>query len=336
VDTLTHIVLGACIGEAIAGKQLGKKALILGAIAQSIPDIDFLNAIWLTTCEDLVAHRGYTHSILFVLLVTPFIASISRYIWRANAMTMKQWMVFWGAEIFIHIFLDAFNAYGTGWFEPFSHYRVSFNSMYVADPLFSIWPAIAFVTLLVIGKKHESRRIINKAALAISACYLLLGVGFKLSIDKHMEHEFEAQHLPVNNYFTTPTVLNNMLWYIVAKSDSGYYTGYRSIWDKNPVTLLRYVNRNASLLQESTNDKDEDRLLRFAQGYYTMEKRHDTLTFNILRFGEITGWMTRNPKFACYYYLQYPEANKLMVQRGRFENWNKDVFSAFMRRIGGN
>ena len=29
-------------------------------------------------------------------------------------------------------FIDAFNNYGVGWFEPFSHERISFNAIYVA------------------------------------------------------------------------------------------------------------------------------------------------------------------------------------------------------------
>ena len=150
MDTLTHIVLGACIGEAIAGKQLGKKALLLGAVAQNIPDIDFLASFWLPTSADLLAHRGFTHSILFCILSTPLRAFLSNRVFKAGCMNIKRWALFWGLQVFIHIFIDAFNAYGTGWFEPFSHYRVSFNSMFVADPLFSIWPAIATIMLLIV------------------------------------------------------------------------------------------------------------------------------------------------------------------------------------------
>lgn len=336
LDTLTHIVLGACVGEAVAGKHLGKKALILGAVAQSIPDIDFVNGFWLTTCEDLLAHRGYTHSILCVLLLIPFLSVISRPIWRTAQMTRWQWAWFWAAGLFVHIFLDAFNAYGTGWFEPFSHHRVSFHTMYVADPLFSIWPAIGFITLLIVGKKHHKRHIINLVALSISALYLVTGIFFKLYVDNHMEHEFHEKNLPVKRYFTTPTIFNNQLWYVVAESDSGYYAGYRSVWDSKNETPLRYVNRNAQLLQLSNNKKDDSLLLRFSQGYYTVEQWHDTLVFNILRFGEINGWLKPDPKFAFYYFLQYPDANKLVVQRGRFTDWNKDVLFAFLHRIKGN
>jgi inner membrane protein len=44
MDSLTHIVTGACIGELFLGKQLGKKAMLWGAITQSLPDIDFVTS----------------------------------------------------------------------------------------------------------------------------------------------------------------------------------------------------------------------------------------------------------------------------------------------------
>lgn len=33
----------------------------------------------------------------------------------------------------LHLLLDALNVYGTGWWEPFSHHRVSGNLLFVAD-----------------------------------------------------------------------------------------------------------------------------------------------------------------------------------------------------------
>ena len=72
MDSLTHIVLGACIGELFTDKQFGKKAMIWGALTQSIPDIDFIAGFWLSPTADLIAHRSFTHSVLFALLVALF------------------------------------------------------------------------------------------------------------------------------------------------------------------------------------------------------------------------------------------------------------------------
>src|SRR5579859_3665145 len=109
MDTLTHVVLGACIGEAIAGKQLGKKALFLGAFAQSIPDLDFIASFWLPTSSDLLIHRGFTHSFLFLVIFTPLLTFLLRYLFKKSNIASRRWLLFWGLQIFIHIFIDAFN-----------------------------------------------------------------------------------------------------------------------------------------------------------------------------------------------------------------------------------
>lgn len=336
MDTLTHIVLGACIGEAIAGKQLGKKALLLGALAQNIPDLDFVASFWLPTSADLLAHRGFTHSFLFVLLITPILAFASRRVFYADDMTLKRWMLFWGLQVFIHIFIDAFNAYGTGWFEPFNHYRVSFNSMFVADPLFSIWPAIVMIILLILKRTNIYRKQFSYIAMSVSALYLLFGVINKINIDDLVKKDLQANHISPQNLLTTPTPLNNLLWYVIAQTDSGYYIGYRSIFDNNKNINFRYVKRGDALLSSTTNKQDLNRMLTFSEGYYTAELWHDTLVFNDLRFGEIRGWELPNPKFVCHYYLQYPDANEMIVQRGRFAGWDKHAVEIFIKRIGGN
>lgn len=123
MDSLTHIALGACIGEAFFEKGFGKKAMIWGALAQSIPDVDFLASLWSTTTENLLAHRGFTHSILFALLIVPVFAMAADRIHRPHNIAFRTWIMFFATEVFLHLFIDGFNNYGVGWFEPFSHTR---------------------------------------------------------------------------------------------------------------------------------------------------------------------------------------------------------------------
>ena len=42
MDSLTQIVLGAAVGEAVLGKKVGNKAMLYGAIAGTIPDLDVI------------------------------------------------------------------------------------------------------------------------------------------------------------------------------------------------------------------------------------------------------------------------------------------------------
>ena len=40
MDSLTQIILGAACGEVALGKKIGNKALLIGALGGTIPDLD--------------------------------------------------------------------------------------------------------------------------------------------------------------------------------------------------------------------------------------------------------------------------------------------------------
>ena len=335
MDSLTHIALGACMGEAFAGKTVGKKAMLWGALAQSLPDIDFVAGTWLHTSDELLAHRGFTHSFLFCFLAAPIMAFFAERWHRPHNISYRKWWLFFGAAIFIHVFIDAFNNYGVGWFEPFSHQRISFNSVYVADPFLSVWPAIALAALLVLKRTNQRRRLWWVFGLALPAIYLLYSLNNKRIIDTDLKNSLQKQNISYTRYFSTPAPLQNWLWFVVAGNDSGYNVGYRSLYDKNENIHFTYFQRNDSLLSTVINKQEVKQLVRFSQDFYTVEKWHDTVVFNDLRFGQIIGWQKPENHFVFHYFLDHPEANAVVVQRGRFAEWDKEVFQNFLRRIRG-
>ena len=71
MDSLTQIVLGAAVGEAVLGKKVGNKAMFYGAIAGTIPDLDVLANYVADTVTAIEWHRGFTHSIFFSIIFAP-------------------------------------------------------------------------------------------------------------------------------------------------------------------------------------------------------------------------------------------------------------------------
>jgi inner membrane protein len=336
MDSITHIALGACVGEAMLGKKLGKKALLIGAFANTVPDFDFLASFWNNVPDNLLAHRGFTHSILFGILITGLMALSFQRWFRKYNIAAKAWMLFFALEIFLHLFIDTFNGYGIGLFEPFSHYRVSFNTIFVADPFYSIWPGIAFVVLLILKRNHIKRKFWVEFGLGISSLYLMYCIVNKIKTDTDIKDMLKKQQIAYTQYFTTPTPLNNWLWYVVAGNDSGFYIGYYSVFDSKKKIDLHYFPKNDSLLNPVRNQEDVQHLLRFSKGYYTAQKWSDTLVFNDLRFEQMAGWYEPDAKFAFHYYLQQQGGNKFVVQRGRFAGWNWETAKSLIKRIQGN
>jgi inner membrane protein len=337
IDSLTHIAVGAVAGDVLLGKKLGKRAMLLGALAQSIPDVDFIASFWADTPGYLLAHRGFTHSLLFCLLATTTFALLAQHYHKQNRVGYTKWILFFALQIGIHLFIDLFNSYGTGLLEPFSHVRLSFNALFVADPFFTLWPMISFVMLLLLKSRTHKRIFWQRFALVGCGAYLLYCVYNKLEVDNDVREIMVAQKVSYNDYFTTPTPLNNWLWYVVAKRDKGFYVGYHSVFDKKEQIDFQYFSKNDSLLQQVSSQEELQHLIRFSKGYYTAEKWNDTVVFNDLRFGQMIGWHDPNEKFVFHYYLQKSDKdNKLVVQRGRFAKWNWKTTQSLIERIRGN
>jgi inner membrane protein len=86
MDSLTQIILGAACGEVVAGKKLGNRAMLWGAVGGTIPDLDVIASAF---CDEITAtsfHRGFMHSFLFAALM-PWI--LARFV---------QW--FYGDEVY--------------------------------------------------------------------------------------------------------------------------------------------------------------------------------------------------------------------------------------------
>ena len=68
MDSISQLTLGAAVGEAVLGKKIGNRAIVLGALAGTLPDLDILFYPVLDDLTKITFHRGYSHSIFFALL----------------------------------------------------------------------------------------------------------------------------------------------------------------------------------------------------------------------------------------------------------------------------
>lgn len=333
MDSLTHIVLGACIGEAVAGKYMNKRAMFYGALAQSVPDADFVFGFFLHGADNVVAHRGLTHSILFAVAATFFLTWGVKDVIHKTVLPYRAVFLLFAVNISTHLFIDSLNAYGVMLLYPFTHYRFTFNVLFVADPLFSVAPFLSFLFLLFLHKSHKRRLMWVGTGIGVSALYLCIAVINKTIVAHAVKVALAAQQKP-DEFFTTPSPFNSLLWFVVAKEKAGYYTAYRSVFDKGPMAFT-FFPENERLCDSAVNQKDVQLLKEFAQGWYTVEQWHDTTVMNVLRFGQVVGWYNPRGHFAFHYYLNLPKENELVVQRGRFEQWTKESTKAFFQRMFG-
>jgi inner membrane protein len=335
MDTLTHVVMGACIGEAFFERGFGKKAMWWGAMAQSIADIDFVAFLWMDTPSALMAHRGFTHSILFLILFTPVFALLADRVHRPHDIRFSKWLIFFATQMAMHLLLDLCNNYGMGLFEPFVHDRYALNVLYVADPLFSILPALAFWKLIKLNRYSRRRRRWVYLTFTSSFIYIAIAIWSKRIIQQDVNRFASNINMVVKDKLVTPAPFQIFLWYAVLKTDSGFWIQYRSVFDQNHPAIWTFHSQETHQLKEVHDHENLQRLIRFSNGFYLAEKRNDSLYFSDLRFGQVLGWHHAHNPFVFHYLLSHPTDQKLVVQRGRLQAWTKEEVEFYLRRIFG-
>lgn len=277
MDSITQAALGAAIGEATLGKNIGNKGAVLGAIVATIPDLDVALYLFYDKFEMLSIHRGFSHSIVFSIIGAFLIAYVLQHIkWTKTVGYQKLWIFTWLA-LFTHMLLDTFTAYGTQLLLPFSDARIGFDSVNVVDPVYTIPILIGLICSLFVFKNKPSRRVYNYIGIAVSTFYLIGTLVVKNYVEEHFKTELAEQNISYNSLLTMPVGIANVNWYGVAKTSEGLYMHKYSILH-NDQLAFEYFPTNDFLL-EGVNPELVDRMKWFAKGFYTVAKDGNNIRF---------------------------------------------------------
>ncbi len=334
MDSLTQITLGAAVGEAVLGKKAGNKALLWGAIAGTIPDLDVLAKYVVDPIRAIELHRGFSHSILFCILFAPILGYIIQKIHSKSNITWLDWtkLVFWG--LITHPILDSFTTWGTQLFWPLE-FRVAFKNIFVVDPLYTL-PYLIFLPMVMrLQKSDQKRRIYNNLALGLSSLYMLLTLGFKLYTFNIFEKSLSTQNIEYIDIETKPSPFNVILWTANIKTPTSIFIGYYSILDSDETIRFKEFKKNEYLLGSLTNDPLVKRLKKISKHWYTIEQKDQVLYFNDLRFGQI-GINDDNAKFAFSYTLMYDKNGILIAKENKKRpDQIKPLLNQLWKRIKG-
>src|SRR6185369_6082273 len=113
----------------------------------------------------------------------------------------------------------------------------------------------------------------------------------KLVVKRTVETSLQSQHIVYHDYLCTPTPLNNILWYVIAKVPAGYQIGYYSLLDKNDNIQFYFLPRNDSLLTPFVQSRNVKVFRQFCNDWYCVTVQEDKkVSLNDMRFGQIGGW----------------------------------------------
>ena len=333
MDSLTQIVLGAAVGEAVLGKKAGNKAMLYGAIAGTIPDLDTFVGNFTDTVTAIEIHRGFSHSIVFSILFAPVFGWIISKIEKKKNISWKDWswLMFWG--LFTHPILDSFTTWGTQLFWPLD-IRLEFRNIFVIDPLYTL-PFLIFLILAMRSKKGSSKRQkYNNLGLIISSVYLLITLGLKGITYLKFEDALKDQGYVYEEIQTKPSPFNTILWTANVETDDSFLIGDYSFFDSQAISFENYPKNHHLLGTLRSNDKVQ-RLIDISKGWYTITKKNGSLFFNDLRFGVLDP-KAEDPSFVFSYKLTEENGEVIVEEVERNPEEAKKLLSVLGERIFGN
>lgn len=269
MDSLSQAALGAAVGEALLGKRIGKAGAIIGAGVATIPDLDVVLLPFVEKIESFSIHRGYSHSLVFCIAGAFLLAWLFTKFKHTKSVSYWRLWLFTFLTLFTHVLLDAFTSYGTQIFLPFTDWRVSFDSISIVDPFYTLPLIIGVISSIYFYKKTDKKRSLpNAIGLIISTLYLLFTLANKQNIETVFKDALQKQEILSYRILTVPVAVGNTVWYGVAKDKTHLHIGKYSMLKRNKIEFESFPINDKLL--EDLDPYLVDRMRWFAKGFYTV------------------------------------------------------------------
>lgn len=331
MDSLTHIVLGAAIGEAVLGKRAGNKAPLWGAFAASIPDFDVAFTWLFNPVDALFVHRGFSHSLLFIALLSPLLGFFLSKIHPKGAASPRQWAMLSFFSMLSHIIIDCFNTYGTAILYPFSNIRVAFDSIGIIDFTLLLPLAIFAILILILPKSQPRRRVFAFSSILFTLLFIVITVLNKMSLEQKISNQLTNNGKKYTRIKTAPLPFTNLIWLVLAEDSTGYYYGVFSIFDRQSPGMA-YVERNSEGLGSLSEDAAVRKLIRFTEGFYSVSQNQEgEVLLHDLRFGSLA--FDSEKWFVFTFHIRRSEKGVEVSRSHPNRSINWENFIRYMKRI---
>lgn len=329
MDSVTHIVVGAAIGDAALRKKMGRWSMLLGAFLNTFPDFDLFISGLNNPKKYLIFHRAHSHAILFEIAFAFLFAGIFYKLLKKLQITYWHWFKICAVLLLSHTLMDIFTNYGTRVWLPFSSELVALNSIAILDLFLSIPIILLILITLFLKNSSALRKKTINVLLGFTIFYFSWTLINKYQVNAVLKSSLKEKNITYSKFMTNPTILNNFLWYGIAVNDDSLYIGEYSLLWKNKHIHWTGFARNLVLINSFENKADVDLLKWFSQGYYLGEKRGDTLDFYAVKFGRNNFTETRAAKSFIFHYSLYKKDGEWIFGTQEPNRKNFDMKKAF-------
>jgi inner membrane protein len=285
MDSLTHLLLGACLAAAIAPPRHRRAALLAGAALNTLPDLDVIPlALVADPVVNMTWHRGPTHSLLVLPLVALAIWAWLRGQGGRVAEAPRRWGAVIAACLLSHPLLDACTVYGTQLLWPLPVPPAMWSLLFIIDPLVTL-PLLAGTAAAFWWNWQPQAQRALVAALAFLGVYLAWAALAKGIVEHEAQRALAARGLQDAPRFSVPMPFTTLLWRVVVMTPDGFLEGERSlVADRRPMQFREY-RTDAAAMAAVSGYPAVQRLAFFNHGFMKAQARDGRLVLSDLRMG---------------------------------------------------
>ena len=285
MDSITQFTLGAAIGESVLGRRAGYRAALWGGICGTLPDLDTLIPF-----NDAVAaftyHRSFSHSLLVLPLAAPLLVWLILRIHPHQRHLYRNWVILVLLVLVTHPLLDAFTVYGTQLFWPVYIYPVSWSTIFIVDPAYTLPLLAGVISARILRDRQSLARTLNISGLVLSSLYLLWSVAAKVYVGHQVREQLAASGQAFGNIMTTPASIHTFTWRIVLMEADGYQEGFYFLRDRGVTAEFSFYPSQPGLLEGLEQHWPVRRLQWFTHGFYRVSRAADDIIMTDLRMGQ--------------------------------------------------
>lgn len=270
MDSITQATLGALCGEMVLGRKLGYKGALWGLLFGTLPDLDIIAYGILTASEQLMWHRGLSHSILLTFLGAFIFGAVLKKIHHTRDISYWRFFLFVFLAWSTHVLIDCFNTYGTMIMEPFTHERYAISNISIID-IFFLGPMLIglFFACILFRKKPNLRSHIGWITTIWLCFYFAASLFMKQMATDKFKAIMAEKGIETEEIIASPTFSNIFLWRMHARDADKYYVTYWSLFDKDQrETVVQSFNHGHQLEKGFENSEDLKTLKWFCMGWH--------------------------------------------------------------------
>ena len=292
MDSLTQLTFGAACGEAVLGKKIGKKALLWGAILGTLPDLDVFIPLG-GPVNDFVYHRGFSHSLILLTLMSPLIAWLITKAHPDTKRYYRRWILLSFLVLEASVLLDLLTIYGTQIFWPFDTTPMAVPVLFIIDPLFTL-PILSGVLAALMLRRHPSLgHQLNTIGLFLSLAYLTWAICAGEYVERRVKEKLARQEVSYSQFISSPAPFTTLLWRVVGIEKDRYFQTYYSLFDGNTPLFVEFYPRNLALMSGMEEHPPIVKLKWFTEGYYAFATMDQYIIMTDLRMGSEPDYVFR-------------------------------------------